>query len=299
LLEGSGGHDARQVILVRMTGASGGDRFCRIAGELIVSRIGLGGVWLAGPDALGPPPDRDAATAVLRRALELGVTLIDTADAYGPGVSERLIAEALHPYPEDLVIATKGGLRRDARGGWLSAGSPDQLRRACEASLQRLRLDRIDLYQLHDVDPAVPIEDSVGALSDLCREGLIRHIGLCNVSLEQLERARRIATIASVQNPLNPVQRHWEPLLAACQEYGIVFVASVPLARGRLAAVDGPLAAVAKTHGLTPAQAALAWTLLRSPVTVPIPGTASVVQLEENVAALAVAVGSADGSAPR
>jgi aryl-alcohol dehydrogenase-like predicted oxidoreductase len=239
-------------------------------GDLEVTRLGFGAMRITGEGVWGPPRDHDEAIRVLRRAVELGVTLIDTADSYGPDVSEELIAEALHPYPDGLVIATKGGLLRPGPGRWVQDGRPEHLREACEGSLRRLRLERIDVYQLHAPDPNVPLEDSVGALKQLQDEGKIRHIGVSNVTVEELERAERIATIVSVQNRYNEDDRSSEDVLVACEERGVPFLPWFPLGAGKAASpVD-----------------ALVELLRRSPVMLPIPGTSSVEHLEENMRAL-------------
>ena len=223
---------------------------------------------------------------MLRRAVELGANLVDTADSYGPEVNELQVAQALHPYADGLVIATKGGLVRDDRpGGWPADGRPEHLREACEGSLRRLRLERIDLYQLHRPDPKVPFEESVGALARLRAEGKIRHVGLSNVGVEQLRRAQEIVPVVSVQNRYNLADRLSEDVLEACEEQGIAFFPWWPLAVGDLAEPGGPLDAIARRHGATPAQVALAWLLARSPVVCPIPGTASLEHLEENTGA--------------
>jgi pyridoxine 4-dehydrogenase len=257
----------------------------RIGGDLEVRRLGFGAMRITGPGVLGWPEDRENSLAVLRRAVELGVNLIDTADSYGPEVSELLIAEALHPYPEGLVIATKGGLVRTERGRWPADGRPEHLREACEASLRRLRLERIDLYQLHRPDPAVPLEDSVSELARLRQEGKIRHVGLSNVSGEQLARAQAVVPIASVQNRYSLADRRSEDVLEACEREGVAFLPWYPLAVGDLAMPGGALGRMAGARGATPAQVALAWLLARSPVVCPIPGTASLRHLEENVGA--------------
>jgi pyridoxine 4-dehydrogenase len=244
-------------------------------------RITGEGIW-------GQPRDRGEAIRVLRRAVELGVNLVDTADSYGPGVSEELIAEALRPYPKGLVIATKAGFARPGPGRWVEDGRPEHLRAAVEGSLARLRLDRIDLLQLHRIDPKVPPEDQVGALGELQAGGKIRFLGLSEVSLDQLERARSIVEIVSVQNRFNVADRRSEPVLERCEELGLAFLPWYPLAVGRLADPGGPLAASAERAGATPSQVALAWLLRRSPVVLPIPGTSSVEHLEENVAAASV-----------
>ncbi len=263
-------------------------------GDLTVNRLALGAMRMTGPGVIGEPDDPENALAVLRRAVELGINFIDTADSYGPEVNERQIAEALHPYPEGLVIATKGGLLHERRGEWRQDGRPESLRAACEGSLKRLRLERIDLYQLHSVDPSVPIEDSVGALVELQQEGKIRHIGLSNVSVRQLATARRVASIVSVQNRYSVADRPSEAVLDACERDGLAFLPWFPLGFGELARSSGRLAEVASAHGGTPAQIALAWLLRRSPVMVPIPGTSTLEHLEENVAAAALELTDAE-----
>jgi pyridoxine 4-dehydrogenase len=265
-----------------------------IGGDLDVRRLGFGAMRLTGDGIWGPPDDADQARAVLRRAVDLGVDLIDTADSYGPEVSENLIAEALHPYPEGLVIATKGGMRRTGPGRWPRDARPERLKEACEASLRRLRLERIDLYQLHSPDPAVPFEDSLGALKELQDEGKIRHVGISNVSLDQVERARELVDVATVQNRYNLADRHSEDVLDACERAGIGFIPWFPLATGDLARPGGPLDDVAREHDATPGQVALAWLLGRSPVMLPIPGTSTVEHLEENVAAADVDLSGAE-----
>ena len=254
-----------------------------IAGELEVNRLGFGAMRITGEGIWGPPDDPDNARAVLRRAVELGVDLIDTADSYGPDVSEELIAEALAPYPQGLVIATKGGLERTGPGAWPRNGRPEHLRRACEGSLRRLRLERIDLYQLHRPDPDVPYEESVGALKELRDEGKVRHVGVSNVSVEQLEAARGVVEIATVQNRYSVADRASEDVLEACERDAIGFLPWWPLGAGNVA--GGPLRGVADRHDATPFQVAIAWLLRRSPVILPIPGTQSLDHLEENVAA--------------
>ena len=256
-----------------------------VGGDLAVNRLGFGAMRLCGPGIWGEPEDPQAALSVLRRTLELGINLIDTADAYGPEVNERQIAEALHPYPEDLVIATKGGLARPGPRQWEPDGRPGHLREACETSLLRLRLERIDLYQLHSPDPGVPFEESVGTLAELREEGKIRHMGLSNVSVEQLEQAQEIVPIAAVQNRYSLVDRSSEDVLKACGRDGIGFIPWFPLATGDLARSGGPLDEIAARHDAAPSQVALAWLLARSPVMLPIPGTSSTEHLEENVAA--------------
>jgi pyridoxine 4-dehydrogenase len=256
-----------------------------IGGDLPVHRLGFGAMRITGDGIWGPPEDPEEAKRVLHRVVELGIDLIDTADSYGPEVSENLIAEALHPYQDGLVIATKGGLRRTGPGQWPRDARPERLKECCEASLRRLKLDRIDLYQLHSPDSQVPYEDSVGALKELQEEGKIRHVGVSNVSLAELEQARAIVEVVTVQNRYNVTDRHSEDVLDACEEAGIGFVPWFPLATGRLAEPGGALDKIAKAHDATPAQIALAWLLARSPVMLPIPGTSSVEHLEEDVAA--------------
>ena len=257
-----------------------------IGGDLEVQRLGFGAMRITGDGIWGPPDDPEEARRLLRRVVELGIDLIDTADSYGPEVSENLIAEALHPYSDGLVIATKGGLLRTGPSRWPSDARPEHLREACEASLRRLRLDRIDVYQLHSPDSKVPFEDSVGALKELQDEGKIRHIGMSNVSVEELERARAIVEVVTVQNRYSLEDRDSEAVLEACEQAEIGFIPWFPLATGRLAEPGGPLDRIAGDHGATPAQIALAWLLARSAVMLPIPGTSSVEHLEENVAAL-------------
>jgi pyridoxine 4-dehydrogenase len=256
-----------------------------IGGDLEVHRLGFGAMRVTGDGIWGPPEDPEEAKRLLRRVVELGIDLIDTADSYGPEVSENLIAEALHPYPDDLTIATKGGLRRTGPGQWPRDARPERLKECCEASLRRLELDRIDLYQLHAPDPAVPYEDSVGALRELQDEGKVRHVGVSNVSVEQLEQARGIVDVVTVQNRFNLTDRGSEDVVDTCEQAGIGFIPWFPLATGKLAEPGGALDEIARSHDATPAQIALAWLLARSPVMLPIPGTSSVEHLEENVAA--------------
>jgi aryl-alcohol dehydrogenase-like predicted oxidoreductase len=257
----------------------------KIGGDLEVRRLGFGAMRITGDGIWGPPDDPGAARALLRRVVELGINLIDTADSYGPEVSENLIAEALHPYPDGLVIATKGGMTRTGPGQWPRDGRPDHLREACEGSLRRLKVDRIDLYQLHAPDRKVPYEDSVGALKELQDEGKIRHIGVSNVSTAQLEQAREIVDVVTVQNRYNLTDRSSEDVLEACEQAGTGFIPWFPLATGSLAEPGGPLDEAAKTHDATPGQVAIAWLLERSEVMLPIPGTSSARHLEENVGA--------------
>lgn len=256
-----------------------------IGGDMTVPRLGFGAMRLCGPGIWGEPSDPDEARRVLKRVVALGITLIDTADAYGPEINERFIAETLYPYADGIVIATKGGVTRPRREAWDRNGQPEHLRTACEGSLKRLKLERIDLYQLHAPDPRVPLEDSVGALADLQTEGKIRHIGLSNVSVDELRRAQRIVPIASVQNRYNISDRTSDDVLAECEKQGIAFLPWHPLDAGRHAASGGALAPVAHRHRATPIQIAIAWLLAYSPVLVPIPGTSSLAHLEENVAA--------------
>jgi aryl-alcohol dehydrogenase-like predicted oxidoreductase len=268
-----------------------------LGSDLSVRRLGFGAMRITGTGIWGEPEYPGAARELLRRVVADGVNLIDTADSYGPEVSENLIAEALHPYPEDVVIATKGGLTRPGPGVWERACRPERLKKCCEDSLRRLRLERIDVYQLHAVDPAVPIEDSVGALAELADEGKIRHIGVCNVTVEELERALQIAPIVSVQNRYNLADRSSEDLLDVCQEEELGFLPWFPLATGDLASPGGVLDEVAREHSATPAQVALAWLLQRSPVMLPIPGTGSIDHFEENLQASELELSAEDMSA--
>jgi pyridoxine 4-dehydrogenase len=256
-----------------------------IGGDLEVRRLGFGAMRITGDGIWGPPDDPDEAKRLLRRVVELGVNLIDTADSYGPAVSESLIAEALHPYPEGLVIATKGGLRRTGPGQWPRDARPERLKECCEGSLRRLRLERIDLYQLHSPDRRVPLEESLGALKELQDEGKILHIGISNVSGEELDRARAVVDVVTVQNRYNLTDRHSEDVLEACERDAIGFIPWFPLAIGELARPGGSLEELARRHDATPSQLALAWLLARSPVMLPIPGTGSVEHLEENMRA--------------
>jgi pyridoxine 4-dehydrogenase len=255
-----------------------------LGGDFLVNRMGFGAMRLTGRGVLGEPEDPEEARRVLRRTVELGVNFIDTADSYGPEVSERLIAETLHPYPDDLVVATKGGFTRPG-GRWVPDGRPEHLREACEGSLKRLKVERIDLYQLHRPDPKIAFEDSVWALALLRDEGKIRHVGLSNVGVRELEIALDIVPVASVQNRYNLSERSSEAVLEACEREGVGFIPWDPLATGRLARAGGLLEEVAERHEATPSQVALAWLLGHSPAMLPIPGTSSVAHLEENVAA--------------
>jgi pyridoxine 4-dehydrogenase len=261
-------------------------------GVLEVQRMGFGAMRVTGSGVWGDPPDRGAAKALLRRALELGVTFLDTADSYGPYVSEELIAEALYPYPAGLVIGTKGGFTRPSRS-WRADGRPEHLRKAIDGSLKRLRLERIDLYQFHTPDARVPFSDSVGALADAQRAGKIRHIGLSNVSVAQLEEAQRLVEVVSVQNEYNLNDRASEDVLAACRQHGIAFIPWYPLGAGT-ALRSAKLKRVAAGHGATSAQVALAWLLAHSPVMLPIPGTGKIAHLEENVAAATLRLSAED-----
>jgi pyridoxine 4-dehydrogenase len=256
-----------------------------IGGDLPVVRLGYGAMQIPGPGVWGEPRDHDEVIRVLRRAVELGVTFIDTADSYGPEVSERLIREALHPYPDDLVIATKAGLTRPGPGRWERNGKPEYLKAQAEKSLRLLGLERIELFQLHRIDPNVPLADQLGALVELQAEGKIGRIGLSEVSALEIQAARAITPIATVQNLYNLSDRSAEPVLDYCQREDIGFIPWFPMATGRLARPGGPLQRIAEELGATPAQLALAWLLQRSPVVLPIPGTSTVAHLEENVAA--------------
>jgi pyridoxine 4-dehydrogenase len=259
-----------------------------IGGDVVVNRLGFGAMQLTGPGVWGEPNDRDECIRVLRRAVELGVTLIDTADSYGPYVSEDLIREALHPYPDDLVIATKAGLTRTGPGDWRAVGRADYLRQCVEMSLRRLGLERIDLFQLHREDPRTPLEESLGELKAMRDEGKIRHIGVSEVDVDTVKKARDIVDVVSVQNLYNLADRQHEDVLDYCEREGLGFIPWFPLATGQLAGTGGPLDAAAKQHGRSPSQLALAWLLRRSPVMLPIPGTSSVAHLEDNCAAAAI-----------
>jgi pyridoxine 4-dehydrogenase len=261
-----------------------------VGGELPIWRLGFGAMRLTGQGIWGEPRDHDEAIAVLHRAIALGVNFIDTAAAYGPEVSERLIAEALHPYPDGLVIATKGGFTRPGPDVWVPNGQPAHLRADCEGSLRRLRVDRIDLYQLHRIDPNVPADDQIGTLRDLQAEGKIRHIGLSEVTVAQIEHARRLVPIVSVQNRYSLTDRQHELVLDYCEDADIGFIPWYPLAAGALTAPGGPIERMATRLGITTGQLALAWLLHRSPVMLPIPGTSRVRHLEENVAASSISL---------
>ena len=257
-----------------------------------VGRLGFGAMRIAGPGAWGLPRAEGEAIALLHRLADKGVNFIDTANSYGPGVSETLIAKALYPYPAGLVIASKGGFTRPGPGSWEADGHPEHLRRVCAESLKRLQLDRIELYQLHTVDRRVPIEESIGALVDLQREGKIGHIGVSNVSAAELARARTVTEIVSVQNAYNLRDRSSEALVDLCADAGIAFIPYYPLAKGRLAALGTPLTQIAERHQVTPGQIALAWLLHRSPAMLPIPGTSSIAHLDENLEAASIRLGA-------
>ncbi|HEV2257642.1 MAG TPA: aldo/keto reductase [Streptosporangiaceae bacterium] len=256
-----------------------------VGGDLTVNRLGFGAMRITGSGIWGEPPSRDQAIATLRRVVELGVNFIDTADSYGPSVSEELIAEALYPYPDDLVIATKGGLLRPGPGRWDPDGRPSHLREACEGSLRRLKLDQIPLYQFHRVDPRVPLAESLGAIAELKNEGKIRHVGVSNVTEDQLREAQQILPVVSVQNRFNVTDRQSQPLIDLCEQDDLVFLPWAPIqqAERRVA-----VAAAAENHGVTDRQIVLAWLLAKSPAIMPIPGTGSPGHAEENVAAAAI-----------
>ena len=260
----------------------------RLGGELPVNRLGYGAMQLTGPGIWGPPRDPDEAVRVLQRAVELGVNFIDTADSYGPFVSEKLIKKALHPYPEGLVIATKAGLTRTGPDQWHPVGRPEYLRQQCELSLRHLGVDTIDLYQLHRIDPQVPLADQLGELVTLQDEGKVRYIGLSEVGVDDLEAAEKIARIVSVQNLYNLAKRDADPVLRYAEQHQLGFIPWFPLATGELAREDGPLAVAAKEHDASPSQLALAWLLRRSPVMLPIPGTSSLAHLEQNTEAAGI-----------
>jgi aryl-alcohol dehydrogenase-like predicted oxidoreductase len=257
----------------------------QLGGDLPINRLGFGAMRITGDGIWGWPADRQNALKVLRRAVELGVNLIDTADAYGPETSELLIAEALHPYPKGLVVATKGGLTRPGSGQWVPNGRPEYLKQCVGKSLKRLRLERIDLYQLHSIDPKVPMEESLGALKEMQETGKIRHVGLSNVEAEEIVRARKVLPIVSVQNRYNIEDRKSENVLVYCEKERLGFIPWFPIGGGRGLKPAPPIKAAAKTHGVSVFQVALAWLLERSPVMLPIPGTSSVAHLEENIAA--------------
>jgi pyridoxine 4-dehydrogenase len=268
-----------------------------IGGDLTVNRLGFGAMRLSGPGIWGDPPDRDAAIRVLQRAIELGVAFIDTADAYGPEANERLIADALYPYPAGLVIATKGGIVRPSQDRWDRDGRPSHLRAACEASLGRLRIERIDLYQFHSIDPLVPLEDSLGEIARLQREGKIRHVGVSNFTSGELARARRIVNVVSVQNRYNVSDRTSDAVLATCERDGLAFIPWSPLSQSPREAREGArarLADWASRRGVSFARAGVAWLLARSPAMLPIPGTSGLAHLEDNMAAASLALSAED-----
>ena len=256
-----------------------------LGGDLEVNRLGYGAMRITGEGIWGEPDDPEEAKRVLRRCLELGINLVDTADSYGPEVSERLIGETLAPYPDDVVIATKAGLVRPGPGDWRPNGRPGHIREAIEGSLRRLKLETIDLYQLHRIDPEVPVEESLDTMADLREEGKVRHVGLSEVGVEELRQAQEVVPIVSVQNRYNLTDRGSEAVLEACESDGIAFIPWFPLASGDLSRPGGPVDEIASNHDATPGQVALAWLLRRSPVMLPIPGTSSAGHLEENVAA--------------
>jgi aryl-alcohol dehydrogenase-like predicted oxidoreductase len=269
----------------------------KIGSDLKVNRLGFGAMRITGEGVWGWPADRGNALKVLKRAVELGANLIDTADAYGPEVSELLIAEALHPYPAGLVIATKGGLTRPGPGQWVPNGRPEYLKKCVEGSLKRLKLDRIDLYQLHRIDSKVPAAESLGALKEMRDAGKIRHIGLSEVTTDEIEQARKIVPIVTVQNQYNIENRKSEKVLEYCEKEGLGFMPWAPVGSGRLANAGGKLEALAKSHGVSVVQLAIAWLLQRSPVMLPIPGTSSVPHLEENMASAKLQLSPADWKA--
>jgi pyridoxine 4-dehydrogenase len=264
-----------------------------VGGDLTVNRLGFGAMRITGDGVWGPPKDLDEAKAVLRRAVELGVNFIDTADSYGPHVSEEIIGETLYPYPDDLVIATKGGLERTGPGQWPANGRPEHLKEVCEGSLRRLKLDQIPLYQFHRPDPTVPIEDSIGALVELKEQGKIRHIGVSNVTEEELRQAQRLTPVVSIQNRYNHSDRRSESLVDLCEQETLVFLPWAPIQDLEQAAVQD----AAREHDATPRQIVLAWLLARSPSILPIPGTGTVAHLEENIAAADITLSPAEVSA--
>ncbi len=265
-----------------------------IGGDLTVNRLGYGAMRITGDGIWGEPKDRETAKKVLRRAVELGVNFIDTADSYGPDVSEQLIGEALAPYPKDVVIATKAGLTRQGPNQWLPVGRPEYLIQQVEMSLRRLKLERLDLWQLHRIDPKVPVEESLGAIKKLQEQGKIRHIGLSEVKPHEIDKARKIVEIVSVQNQYNLTDRQHEDVVEYCTKHKLAFIPWFPVAAGKLARPGGKLDTVAKAHGATVSQLSLAWLLHHSPVMLPIPGTSSVAHLEENVAAAGVKLSDAE-----
>ncbi len=269
----------------------------RVGGEIEVYRLGFGAMQITGKGVFGPPRDHDESIRVLRRAIELGVNFIDTADSYGPHVSEELIAEALHPYKDGLVIATKAGLTRPGPNVWIPNGDPAYLREQLEGSLKRLKVDHIDLWQLHRIDDKFPLEDQVGVFAEAKQKGLVRHVGLSEVTAEQLAAAQKVVPIATVQNRYNLADRGWESLVDVCERQNIGFIPWFPLATGDLAKPGGKLDQESKKLGAAPSQIALAWLLKRSPAMLPIPGTSSVAHLEENMAAAALRLSDEDYAA--
>lgn len=267
-----------------------------IGGDLTIHRLGFGAMRLTGEGIWGEPKNPEEAKRVLRRLLDLGVNFIDTADAYGPEVSERLIGETFQPYPKDLVIATKGGLTRQGPNKWLPVGRPEYLQQCVEMSLRRLRRETIDLWQLHRIDPKVPVEESLGVIKDMQKAGKIRHVGLSEVEPAEIQRASKVVPIVSVQNRYNLGDRAHEDTLKYCEQHQIAFIPWFPVGAGKLTQPGGALAQAAKANNVTPAQLALAWLLHRSPVMIPIPGTSSVAHLEENVAAASVKLSEAEWS---
>lgn len=265
-----------------------------VGNDLSVNRMGFGAMRITGPGVWGPPADHDEAIRVLRRAVELGVDFIDTANSYGPHVSEELIAEALHPYPDGLVIATKGGFERPGPGKWVTNGRPEHLRKELDGSLKRLRLDRIDLYQLHRIDANVPADEQFGVLAEFQREGKVRHVGLSEVSTADIDAARRVVPIVSVQNRYNVNDREWDSVVEYCTREAMAFIPWAPLASGHMRDATGPVDQVAQRRGVTPLTVAIAWLLARSPSMLVIPGTSSVAHLEENVAAAGMALSAED-----
>ena len=263
-----------------------------LGGDLPVNRLGFGAMRITGAGVWGEPKDSAEARRVLRKTIELGINLIDTADSYGPEVSERLIAEALHPYPKGLVIATKGGLTRSGPEQWAPVGRPEYLKQCVEMSLRRLKVDRIDLYQLHRIDPKVPMAESLGALNELQRAGKIRHLGLSEVTVKEIEQGRKISKIVSVQNLYNLANQQSAEVVAYCTKHQLGFIPWFPLDAGKMAKAGGPIERLAKQHGATVSQLALAWLLQQSPVVLPIPGTSSVEHLKENVGAATLKLGA-------
>jgi aryl-alcohol dehydrogenase-like predicted oxidoreductase len=276
-----------------MTTVAPGDTFV-LGGDLTVHRLGYGAMQITGPGVWGEPADHDGAVRVVRAAVEQGVDFIDTADSYGPAVSERIIAEALHPYPENLVIATKAGFTRTGPGEWVAVGRPSYLKQQVELSLRTLKVDRIDLIQLHRIDPEVPLADQLGAFVELREQGKVRHVGVSEVTVEQLTAAREITEVVSVQNLYNLTDRRSEDVLEYAAAEGIGFIPWFPIATGDLASPDSPVAAIAKELDATPAQVALAWLLQKSPVMLPIPGTRSVDHLTENMGARGLTLSEED-----